>query len=85
MAKTTASLAACISSPPPVGGSKYIVTGSATAKNIRSTPMPAANNIEAHENVLNFGREWSGPSRMRPALEKATVSTKTTVMVAVRT
>ena len=58
-------------SPSPTGGAMYMVTGSATAKNIRSTPMPAAKSMDTQEKVLNLGREWSGPKRILPALEMA--------------
>ena len=33
--------------------------------------MPAAKSMDTHEKVLNLGREWSGPMRMLPVLEKA--------------
>ena len=39
------------------GGCMYWVTGSATAKNIRSVPIPAANSMDAHEILLNSGVE----------------------------
>jgi len=42
------------------------VTGSATEKNIRSVPIPAANSMAAHENVLKAGWECSGPSLVLP-------------------
>jgi len=42
------------------------VTGSATAKNITSVPMPAAKSIAAQEKVLNSGWECSGPSFIFP-------------------
>ena len=61
----------------------YWVTGSATAKNIRSTPMPAAKSIADQEKRRNCGREWSGPKRMLPDFEKATTRTKITATVAV--
>ena len=31
-----------------------------------SVPIPAANSIDAQAKVENSGREWSGPSRIRP-------------------
>src|SRR5699024_11811861 len=47
-------------------------------KNIRSTPMPAANNMEAHVNNRYFGREWSGPKRVLPTRVSAITTTKRT-------
>lgn len=49
--------------PLPVGGLRYCVAGSATAKNMRSVPMPAANSMHAHENVEYSGRSESAPMR----------------------
>ena len=61
-----ASRAASIDCAVPVGGAMYCETGSATAKNITSVPMPAAKSIEAHAKVENSGRESSGPRRTEP-------------------
>ena len=61
------------------------VAGPEMPKNIRSTPMPAANSIAAQVKRLYFGTEWSGPIRVRPTRESATSSTKTTTIAAVRT
>ena len=71
-------------SPLPTGGARYWVTGSATAKNIRSVPMPAANNIAAQEKTLNSGSECSGPSFVLPYLESARKTTNARKAVAIR-
>ena len=47
------SRAASTVSPGPLGGCRYCVTGSATAKNMRSVPIPAAKSMEAQVNVEN--------------------------------
>ena len=77
-----ASRAASTDSGSTVGGATYCVTGSATAKNIRSVPMPAAKSIDAQAKVLNSGSEWSGPSFVRPKRETAMTTTKTSTLVA---
>ena len=79
-----ASSAACRVPPSPRGGVRYWVTGSTTAKNMRSVPIPAANSIDAHANVLNSGRECSGPSRVRPRRDAPTMITKTRTSVVSR-
>ena len=40
-----------------------------------SMPTPVANSIATQVKRLYCGREWSGPSRTVPSLEKATHST----------
>ena len=67
------------------GGVRMFVAGPAMEKNIKSTPMPAANSIAAQVKRLNLGLEWSGPSFVRPRRVNATMSTKTTTMPAVAT
>ena len=63
--------------PAPSGGCIYCVTGSATEKNIRSMPMPAANSIAAQLSRLNSGLDCSGPSFTEPNREQAMQTTKT--------
>jgi len=55
-----------------------------TAKNIKPTPMPAANSIAAQEKSRNCGREWSGPSRIFPDCDSPMNNTNTTIIVAVK-
>lgn len=62
----------------------YCATGSETAKNIRSIPMPAAKSMEVHVKRPKRGLEWSGPSLMRPAEENASTMTNATITPAVR-
>src|SRR5690606_16685813 len=45
--------------------------GSATPKNTRPIPMPAANSIASQVARLNSGLESSGPSRIRPQRDSA--------------
>src|SRR5699024_4694701 len=77
--------------PPPLADARVstntttFVAGPEMPKNIRSTPMPAANSIAAQVKRLYLGREWSGPIFVPPTLENATISTNTTTIVAVRT
>ena len=52
--------------PAPSGGCIYCVTGSATEKNIKSMPIPAANSIADQLNRLNSGFDCSGPSLIAP-------------------
>ncbi len=68
--------------PAPSGGCIYCVTGSATEKNIRSMPMPAANSIAAQLSRLNSGFDCSGPSFTEPKREQAMQTTKTIYSVA---
>ena len=67
------------------GGVSRLVAGPEVAKNIRSTPMPAATSMADHVNMLNCGTAWSGPSRTRPRRLSATTTTKTTTTPAVST
>lgn len=60
----------------------YWVTGSATEKNIRSMPMPAANSIAAQLIRLNSGLDCSGPSLIEPKREAAINTTNTMYSVA---
>ena len=85
MVHTGAICAAASESGSLSGGVRTFVAGPEMAKNIRSTPMPAANSIDAQVKRLNCGREWSGPKRISPNLLNATVSTKMTMSAAVRT
>ena len=48
-------------------------------------PTPAAKSIATQVTRLYCGREWSGPSRTLPSLEKATQSTNSTTAVTVST
>src|SRR5699024_12866363 len=59
------------------GGCRYIVTGSDTAKNMRSVLMPAAKSIDAQATSPNSGFECSGPSFVLPYREAAREMTKT--------
>ena len=68
--------------PAPSGGCMYCVTGSATEKNIRSMPIPAANSIAAQLSKLNSGLDCSGPSFTDPKREQAMQTTKTIYSVA---
>ncbi len=65
----------------PVGGCTYWSTGSATAKNRISVPMPAAKSMAVQAKVEKSGVELSGPRRMRPNREKARVRMKTSAAV----
>lgn len=58
------------------------MTGSATEKNIRSIPMPAANSIDVQVNKLYSGRDSSGPRRYRPYLLMPRKTTRPTIAVA---
>src|SRR5699024_11585005 len=66
------------------GGVRKFVAGPAMEKNIRSTPIPAANNIDAQVNIRYLGRECSGPSRVLPTRPRAMIMTKSTMIPAVR-
>ena len=50
-----------------------------------SMPTPAAKSIATQVKSPYCGREWSGPSRTLPSLEKATQRTKRITRVTVRT
>ena len=65
----------------PVGGCTYWSTGSATAKNRISVPMPAAKSMAVQAKVEKSGVELSGPRRMRPNREKARLRMKTSAAV----
>ncbi len=56
--------------------------GSATEKNIKSIPIPAANNIADQLKTLNSGFDCSGPNLIFPKREVATKITKTIYNVA---
>src|SRR5699024_12883330 len=58
------------------GGFGVLVTGSATAKNMRSVPIPAANSMDAQAIVENSGLAFSGPSLGFPNRESAREITK---------
>lgn len=63
------------------GGCTYCSTGSATAKNRISVPMPAAKSMAVQAKVEKSGVELSGPRRMRPKREKARPRMKTSAAV----
>ena len=65
----------------PVGGCTNCSTGSATAKNRISVPMPAAKSMAVQAKVEKSGVELSGPRRMRPKREKARPRMKTSAAV----
>ena len=49
---------------------------------MRSMPMPAANSMDAHANMLKSGLECWGPSLIRPYREPAMNTTNTRKTVA---
>lgn len=50
-----------------------------------SMPTPAAKSIATQVKRLYWGREWSGPRRTEPSLDRATQRTKAMTTVTVST